>query len=306
MRLSLRGLRTFCLSARYLSFKEAADELCLSASAVSHQIADLEEELQVKLFTRLTRSIALTHKGSQFYEEVNPHLKAIQEAAERVRNAAHRTPLLVQTPEFFASEMLMPMLRNFSDIHDTIDLRIESKDKIAQANPRADINIVLSRKQPGAEVFVKLFPILYVPACSRQLYQKWQREGRTTLEALNSATVLLHKARPRAWSQWAEHAGIGHLVPKQLIFVDSMFALARAAEQGAGIALVPMPVSKSWFESGALMPIHDMTLVTEDFYWMCLSAHAQELGVADVFWRWVLDHLPQHLSNMAEVESTVA
>lgn len=60
---SMRGLRTFCVAARRLSFKEAADELCVTPSAVSHQIKVLEETLGATLFDRLTREVALTERG---------------------------------------------------------------------------------------------------------------------------------------------------------------------------------------------------------------------------------------------------
>ena len=85
MPLQLRGLRTFCLAAQHLSFKKTADELCLTASAVSHQISDLESELGVKLFMRLTRSIELSDKGMQLYEEVAPYLQAIDDAAIKLK-----------------------------------------------------------------------------------------------------------------------------------------------------------------------------------------------------------------------------
>ena len=74
--------------------------------------------------------------------------------------------------------------------------------------------------------------------------------------------------------------------PKQIIFVDSMFALARAAQQSVGIALVPMPVSKAWFESGQLVPLHNTALVTEDYYWMTLNEESSNIEAVDIFSRY--------------------
>ncbi len=306
MPLQLRGLRTFCLAAQHLSFKKAADELCLTASAVSHQISDLEEELGVKLFTRLTRSIELSDKGNLFYEEIAPYLQAIDDAAIKLKKNANRIPLLVQMPEFFASELLMPIISGFSDKHQDIDLRIESTDSSNKSNPDADINIVLSRNTPSAAYVEKLFPIRYIPACSRALYADWSKKGFTGIDAINVSTILLHKARPHAWTRWARHAGIGNMKPKQIIFVDSMFALARAAEQGVGIALVPMPVSKAWFDSGALVPLHKTALVTEDYYWMTLSDQTKNKHAANTFWQWIGENLQQYADHMDELNSSVA
>lgn len=304
--MQLRGLRTFCLAAQTLSFKKAADKLCLTASAVSHQISDLEQELGVKLFARHTRAISLTDAGEQFHEEVQPLLLAIDKAATKVRKNADRIPLLVQMPEFFASELLMPVISDFSDRYPDIDLKIESMDIGDEGNESADINILLTRNKPEAARVAKLFPIRYIPACSRSLYSEWTRKGYSSLDAINVSTILLHKARPHAWSKWAKHAGIGNMKPKQIIFVDSMFALARAAERSAGIALVPMPVSKSWFDSGALVPLHDTDLVTEDFYWMALSKKSKNIHEAEIFWQWISAKLRPYASGMAEMNSSVA
>ena len=306
MPMQLRGLRTFCLAAQTLSFKQAADELCLTASAVSHQISDLERELDIKLFERRTRAIALTTRGSQFYEEIHPHLAAIDDAALRVKRNARRVPLLVQMPEFFASELLMPIISGFSDRYQDIDLRIESMDSSGQSDPRADINILLSRHRPAAAMVEKLFPIRYIPACSKALYQDWRRKGFTGIDAINVSTILLHKARPHAWARWARHAGIGNMKPKQIIFVDSMFALARAAQQSVGIALVPMPVSKAWFESGQLVPLHNTALVTEDYYWMTLSEESGNNEAVDIFSKWMGKNLQSLVNDMGELHSSVA
>lgn len=122
MGLSNRGLHTFCAAAENLSFKKTANELCLTPSAVSHQISELEDYLGTQLFKRKTRSIALTNDGSLLYEEVSPYLKAIDLATEKIRQSRKRYALQVQMPEFFASELLMPHISEFTSLHTDIDL----------------------------------------------------------------------------------------------------------------------------------------------------------------------------------------
>jgi LysR family transcriptional regulator, glycine cleavage system transcriptional activator len=287
MQIQHRGLRTFCTAAEHLSFKKAANQLCLTPSAVSHQISDLEEELGTKLFKRLTRSISLTQDGTHLYREINPYLRAIDEATQKIKKKKKRYQLLVQMPEFFASELLMPRINEFSETYPDVDLRIEGLGITDEPNPAADINIVLSRKTPNAIKAEKLFPIRYVPACSAKQMKQWQAEGTTDLAAINKATILLHKARPNAWEQWAANAGITDLRPKKIIYVDSMFALSRAAEQSVGIALIPLPVSQEWFDSGSLVALHESHLVTEDFYWLTLNGNSNR-KVSLTFWRWLV------------------
>lgn len=294
MQIQHRGLRTFCAAAELLSFKKAANELCLTASAVSHQISDLEDDLGTKLFQRKTRSISLTNEGCHLFEEIHPYLDAIDQALDTVKKNSGKQRLLIQMPEFFASELLIPKISEFSDQHENIDLRIESMETSESLNPLADVNIVLSQHTPPATHVKKLFPISYIPACSRKQFDEWQSKSIDPVDAVESATILLHKARPNAWTQWAKRAGISKRKTKQIIFVDSMFALARAAEKGVGVALVPMPVSQAWFETGALVPLHQTNLVTKDYYWMVLNESSKYNESVEVLWNWIAEIFPEH------------
>ena len=138
----LRSLHTFCLASRHLSFKKAADDICLTASAVSHQISDLESQLGFRLFHRLTRSIELTEKGEQLHQQIEPHFRAIDAAVSTIRADVRQVPLHVQVPEFFASELLMPIIGAFTEIYEDIDLHIESMNSSDETDPKADINII--------------------------------------------------------------------------------------------------------------------------------------------------------------------
>lgn len=79
----MRGLRTFCIAARRLSFRLAAEELFLTASAVSHQIRNLERELGVALFERNPRSLALTEAGEVLFSDMDPLIRQLDEVAGR-------------------------------------------------------------------------------------------------------------------------------------------------------------------------------------------------------------------------------
>ncbi len=279
-----RGLRAFCAAARAASFKAAADELCVTASAVSHQIRDLESYLGVQLFERRTRAIELTAPGRRFFEEISPHLLAVDHAASRLRREPERAVLRVQMPEFFASELFVPRVAGFSDLHPWIDLRIETLDPGADASPAADLCIVLTRKAPPFDNATPLFPIRYVPACSAC---DFARLGSLGDGALTDATLLVHKARPQAWERWAEQAGVSPAQPRNVIQLDSMFALLRATEQGLGIGLVPLPVSAGWFTSRAVSRLMDTALVTTDYYHVVSNRVIDPDSATGLLWRWI-------------------
>ena len=84
-RTSLRGLRTFCIAARYESFKAAASDLFVTASAVSQQIKSLEDELGVKLFERSSRDLALTEDGAALFEALAPLIDDIDAAVSNFK-----------------------------------------------------------------------------------------------------------------------------------------------------------------------------------------------------------------------------
>ena len=75
----LRLLRAFCAAARHSSFKDAADRLALTPSAVSHQVRELEEQMGVSLFRRRTRSVELTPAGRQLFDDLEPALEAVNQ-----------------------------------------------------------------------------------------------------------------------------------------------------------------------------------------------------------------------------------
>jgi len=281
-----RGLRAFCAAARSKSFKDAADELCLTASAISHQIRDLEAYLGVKLFERRTRSIALTQRGLTYFEAIAPLLSRIDEITERLRERPERVQLRIHMPEFFASELFVPRVARFSELNADVDLQIDSFGPGGAENPNADVHILLTRRIPHFSTCERLFPIRYVPACSAAQHARLAERG---IDILEEATLLLHQARPHAWHQWAELAGTSAPHPKQMIKLDSMFALARAAEQGAGIALIPMPISAGWFASGTLKRLFELDLITADYYYAAISDSTRHRETSERLMRWIVD-----------------
>ncbi len=80
--------------------------------------------------------------------------------------------------------------------------------------------------------------------------------------------LIVHKARPFAWTNWADEVGLAQPEPRNVIELDTMFAVVRAAERGVGVALVPSALCDSWFRSGALVRIFSVELQTSDTYFL--------------------------------------
>ena len=103
----IRGLRSFCVAAKCLSFKHAASQLFLTPSAVSHQIKQLEDQLGTSLFQRNTRAIELTSAGKQFYQKVYPLITELETTIADFTNTQQNKTITISLPEFFASEIFV-------------------------------------------------------------------------------------------------------------------------------------------------------------------------------------------------------
>lgn len=270
MRLSrpppLRNLRAFCAAARHRSFKFAADELFLTPSAVSHQMKELEDALGVRLFERKTRALELTTAGHTLLDEVEPLLAALDRSLAQVARRNGRQTLRVLLPPFFASEMFIPRLTSFCTAYPQIDIQLDTRDPRPVVHPpTADVSILLAEAQPQGVTSSPLFALTLTAACSKDHAGTVARLGS---DVFRHMALIVHKSRPFAWSSWAEEVGLAPPEPKNVIELDTMFAVVRAAERGVGVALVPSMLCDSWFRSGALVRIFSVELKTHDTYFL--------------------------------------
>ena len=280
----IRGLRSFCIAAKCLSFKHAASQLFLTPSAVSHQIKQLEEQVGFNLFERQTRAIKLTTSGKKFYNAVQPIIHELEATIGRFTATQENKTITITMPEFFASELFIPKLSVWTEENPTINLQLETVKSANQTNIPSELSIVLANGKPNGSIVHELFPIRYAPACNKSLYKKWSSLG---YDALKEVPLILHQSRPWSWHQWADRVDIEDFDPKQIIQFDSMFGVARAAQQGMGIALVPLPMSKSWFSEQLLVKLFDHELITNDKYYLIRHESINEGSELDTFATWV-------------------
>lgn len=283
----IRGLRSFCVASKCLSFKHAANQLFLTPSAVSHQIKQLEGQLGFTLFKRGTRSIELTSTGKQFYQAVQPIIHQLESTISEFTHTQKNQTIVISLPEFFASELFLPRLSEWSEKHPTINLQLETVKSASELSQVADLSIVLANGKPNASIVHELFPIRYVPACSKKLYKKLKISG---FKVLKNTPLILHSARPWSWHQWADRANISDFDPKQIIQFDSMFSVAQAAQQGMGIALVPLPMSKNWFSEQLLIKLFDEELNTNDRYYLIQHESMEGKKEHTLFTNWVKEN----------------
>ena len=284
--LSLRGLRTFCIAAELESFRDAADQLFLTASAVSHQIKNLEAELGKKLFTRGNRGNSLTADGERLFNDIHPLINELDAVAMQHSTHSGRSTLRISVQPFFASEVFVPKLIEFRKLHPDLDIVVDTSDESSERHPaNADASIRVFSSPPTGLAYDALFPLRLAPVGSPDFYDRVKvRAGKI----VSDFPILVHESRPRAWRQWEKVSGLKLPRPNDILRLDSMIAVARAAERGLGAALVPTQLVERWFASSSLVHLFERELVTRERYYFVYNAESQLDNNVQRLREWVL------------------
>lgn len=284
--ISLRAMRVFCAAAEHVSFREAAQSLFLTSSAVSHQIKQLEADLGTRLFERTARSLRLTADGSALYDDVYPLIVQFDSVLVRHRHATPQRSLRISVQPFFASELFVSRLPEFIEQHPDIDISIDTSDDSQQKHPSgADVSIRLFKSKPESLAFDPLIPLRLLPSGSHAFYDSIRiRSGKIVSEF----PLLVHESRLKAWQKWARSSRLRLPDHKNMIRLDSMIAVARAAERGLGAALIPKHLSEAWFRSDSLVQLFEHELVTEDTYYLVYRQEDRNKEDIQLFRAWVL------------------
>ena len=282
----MRALRAFCAAAEHNSFRLAANDLYLTASAVSHQIKQLEDTLGRRLFIRQPRSLQLSEAGQALANDLRPILNDLDVAVDYHSGQAGRSELRLSVQPFFASELLVPRLSAFLDANPQMSITVDTtSDETKRYDRSADVSIRLFSSPPANLISDRLFGLRLLPVGAPAFYDSIRVvAGRIT----SDFPLIVHDLRPKAWKQWQRSAGITLPRHVKTIRVNSMTSVARAAEQGLGAALMPAQLCNPWIESGALTPLFEHELESGESYYLTYDGNNSNADRIDTFRTWVL------------------
>lgn len=250
----LRALRCFEATARLGSVVAAAQELGVSHSAVSQQIAVLDEYFGRKLLLRVGRGVTLAPEAQSLFEEVRLGFDRISIASERFAvRGSHRVVTVNSTPSF-AMRWLIPRLRKFQTNHPRIEVRVATSptDAISQLAEPYDVIIrreFMSRPEHGC---IRFLEDVSIPVASQKLLGRHQLRKPADVRQMR----LLHlKSRPDAWRTWFDLNGVKGSPKVPGASFDHFFLSVEAAINGLGIALCPRTLIESDLASGILLPL---------------------------------------------------
>jgi LysR family glycine cleavage system transcriptional activator len=205
----LNALRAFEVTARHLSVKRAAGELCVTPGAVSQMVKALELRLGVRLFNRVNRGLTLTEAGQTYLPTVRTAFRQIAEATGRLGTSTDSGLLSVSTTPFFASAWLVPRLTSFQQAHPDIDLQISTSSTPVDFS-RCGIDVAI-RHGLGRYAGLhseRVLTLEVAPVASPQLVQ---RLGTPASPADIARWPLVHDAERRAWHRWFDVHGVSEL-----------------------------------------------------------------------------------------------
>ncbi|MEM1191441.1 MAG: LysR substrate-binding domain-containing protein [Pseudomonadota bacterium] len=255
----LNSLRAFEAAARHGSFARAADELHVTAGAVSHQIKELEATLGITLFDRKARGVVLTDPGRRYRDRVAEALHIVQQASADLHQPSVDGPLRLSAPMSFAQLWLAPRLGRFSDRFPGIELTMDGvSEQVDLRRGDADVAVrfgagtyagVRANYLLGDAVTV-LAPAAFI-AESRNTQPRQLLRSRILLD--DRSTGL---GEPwMSWPPWLHEAGLASApAQRRMRFSDSALTM-NACRDAIGLCVGRLSLSLDLLRQRLLVPL---------------------------------------------------
>jgi DNA-binding transcriptional LysR family regulator len=281
----LPTLIAFEAVARRRSFAHAATELHLTASAISHQIARLEEQLGVRLFERNAHGVRLSTAGERYLERVGAALAALTAATDDLRQGVSNSLYVHSTPSL-AALWLMPRLRDFADKHPHISLNLSAAHSHSDfALGQADLDIRYGVPNwPGLEV-EPIFEEKITPLASPDFI----REQRLKRPAqLANVSLIQSNVNVVQWSDWFGAFTDQRAPERFALRFDRAQMSLEAAAQGVGVALESTSIAERYLAQGSLKPVFGLakSIRVEAHFAVYPARHAKRSPV-EAFLTWL-------------------
>ncbi len=286
----LSTLRVFEAAARHKSFRKAADELNLTASAVSHGIQTLENWLGVELFHRQSRGLRLTSAGEAYAPLVSQALSVLAKATEQLPGRKATGTLSLSSAPTFANKILLPRLEKFAvqfpDIRVTIDTSLRPVDLTLD---EFDLAIRFASAKKPVPNWTLLAVETLMPVCSPSLKKQF---GGSDAKLLSQAPLIHVTTVGADWQHWFRAAEIE--APPSInsgLRVDTVQMAFDAAARGLGVVLGRRPLVDEDVEAGRLISLGGGAIESGSSYWLVTSQTEFQKPEVKVFRRWLLAEL---------------
>jgi LysR family glycine cleavage system transcriptional activator len=289
MVLSLRGIVAFEAAARTQSFAKAAQELSLSQSAVSRQIAQLEDLVGVALFARIKQRVVLTPAGDFFAERVRDIMRRLRSAANETAAFSDGGGLLrLGVLPTFGARWLIPRISTFLAAHPGITLHFNTRLPGAFDFESSDLDAAIHFGEPvwpGASLhllFKDQIAVFMSPKMRDDL-------AITEPKDLLQATRIGHRSRASSWSDWFRAHGVTQKAVSPSLEFEQFTMVIQAATAGLGAAIVPVYMVRGELESGALVQMFSPLVNETRGDYLACAASREAYPPLVAFRDWLLE-----------------
>lgn len=247
---SLDLIKGFVAVGRRMSVTQAADDLCLTQSAISKQIRALEDTLGVPLFHRGFRSVTFTEQGQLLFQVADNSLQQLQNVIGLI-STPRRRPVTVTTSTSVASLWMLPRLGEFLSVHPDIDVRFSATNSVLELGEDVDLAIRYCSEKQAPRGATKLFGETIAPVASPSLGVHSFR----SIETLNTATLLEFDVPGRPWlhwSDWLAARGWSTASAKAVLHFSQYEQMIQAALAGQGLAMGRLELLQPYLHDGQL------------------------------------------------------
>jgi LysR family glycine cleavage system transcriptional activator len=297
----LNALKAFEAAARHESFTRAAEELCVTQGAVSHQVKALEAELGLKLFNREHQRLLITEGGRAYLAVVRDAFDRIADGTQRLLQRQSGGALTVSTSPNFAAKWLVHRLGRFAEAHPEIDLRVSASPHHVDF-AREDIDLAVRHGDGTASGLhvTRLCMEELFPACSPKLL-----DGRKGLRSPSDLGRfrLLHVNDHQGWSQWLDFAGVSGVDLAHGPILNQASMAIDAAVDGQGVVLARTALAAWDLIGGRLVRPFDIAMPASYAYWIVCSKAVAKLPKIVAFSDWLLAEAAEDARQLNKLKS---
>ncbi|GAA0697628.1 transcriptional regulator GcvA [Marinobacterium maritimum] len=286
----LNALRSFESAARHQSFNEAAEELCVTPSAISHQVKSLEEFLGLKLFRRERRQVSLTAAGERYLPSIQLALDEVESATRRLMTSPNLSAVNISVAPAFLSRWLVPRISRFQEQYPDVELRFSATTGYVDfEHSDTDMAVYYGEGDwKGVDIHF-LRHLVSTPVCNPALMEKGLKEPGDLLN-----TTLIHvTGRRQEWQQILNQLGVRATGLTRTMSFSSTALAVSAAIEGIGVALADRALVQRELDSGQLVVPFDITLDKPKGFYLVYQEKRQLTYGMEAFRDWMLQEMQQ-------------
>ncbi len=281
-------LRSFVAAGRQMSITLAAEELCLTQSAVSRQIRALEEVLGYALFVRGHRSIELTNEGKRLFAGADIFMEQLTELVTSLDTSKTQQAVTITASIGVTALWILPWLGNFQLAYPRVDVRVATSNRLINIErENIDLAIRYCKASAAPKGAIHLFdetlaPVAHPSLMVSAIEKRDQLSKQVLLEYDDPGRTWLH------WSPWLATAGMSKVKPTGILRFNQYDQVVQAALAGHGVALGRLELIRPLINQGKLVIASQLAPTTNEYAFWLLSRNQFISPHAGTVRDWIL------------------